>query len=207
MDDNVYYLVPKSDMQKYTASTPVNVGGADPISVYSSVEAPKDTNHYRTSKLNDKIYSSLEGEGSPESILKIYNFLTGLYRTSVHLDKTSSDDKKISKESVRDADIDYSIFMNSLPTVASKLAPGLIDYLKANTSLIFEPTGFVTNPNKDVRVHIIDLFRTLLVNKTKISTEINTIIQSFIRDLPKSYLKNKSVKIEGKAEEEWDAVE
>ena len=207
MDDNVYYLVPKSDMQKYNVSTPVNVGGADPMPVYSTVEAPKDTNHYRTSKLTDKIHSSLESQASPESILKIYNFLTGLYRTSVHLDKTSSDDKNKSKESVREADIDYTIFTQSLPTVASKLAPGLIDYLKTNTSLVFDPSGFVTNQNKDVRVHIIDLMRTLLVNKTKISTEINSIIQSFIRDLPKSFLKNKSVKIEGEAEEQWDAMQ
>ena len=94
MDDNVYYLVPKSDMDIYDVNTPLNIGGADPISIYSSVEAPKDTNHYRTSLINEKMHKSLDSEGSPESIPKIYNFLNGLYRTSVNLDKSSNDEKK-----------------------------------------------------------------------------------------------------------------
>ena len=99
MDDNVYYHVPKSDMDKNSVNTPLNVGGADPISIYLSVEAPKDTNHYRTSLINEKMHKSLDSEGSPESILKIYNFLNGLYRTSINLDKASSDEKiKIAKK-------------------------------------------------------------------------------------------------------------
>ena len=207
MDDNVYYLVPKSDMEKYSVNTPLNVGGADPISIYSSVEAPKDTNHYRTSQLNEKMHKSLESEGSPESILKIYNFLNGLYRTSINLDKSSTEEKiKNSKENSHEADTDYSIFMKSLPTVASKLAPGLTEYLKANTRLVFEPSGFIRHPNMGYRVHVIDLFRSLLVNKTKISYEINSILQTFVKDLPKSYLRNKSIKLEEEEGAEWDEM-
>ena len=208
MDDNVYYLVPKSDMDKYDVNTPLNIGGADPISIYSSVEAPKDTNHYRTNLINEKMYKSLESEGSPESILKIYNFLNGLYRTSINLDKTSTEEKnKNRQENTHEADTDYSIFMKSLPNVASKLAPGLIDYLKGNTRLVFETNGFIRDPNMGERVHIIDMLRTLLVNKTKVSEDVNTILQIFIKDLPKSYLKNKNIKVETQEDAaEWDEM-
>ena len=96
--------------------------------------------------------------------------------------------------------------MQSLPAVASKLAPGLINYLRANTRLVFEGNGFIRHPNKDDRIHIIDLMRSLLVNKTKLTADINSILQTFVKDLPKSYLRNKSIKLEDEHEADWDEM-
>ena len=57
------------------------------------------------------------------------------------------------------------------------------------------------------RIHIIDMLRSLLVNKTKLSSDVNTIVQTFVKDLPKSYLRNKSIKLETEEDDaEWDEM-
>ena len=97
--------------------------------------------------------------------------------------------------------------MQSLPAVASKLAPGLINYLRGNTRLVFEPNGFIRHPNMGERIHVIDMLRTLLVNKTKLSKDVNTIVQTFVKDLPKSFIRNKTIKLEREEDDEqWDEM-
>ena len=179
------------------------VGGASiPHAVVTGPENPRDSNLYKNLSLNERGDEALNYRASPEINLQLYNFLQGLYRTSIEQPTVAKNEEEKRTEVKSDPE-SYVIHIKSLPKTAQTFAPGLINFLTTNTPLRIEPTGFVSYPNIQGRVHVVDLMKTLLSTKGTVDPDTITLIKQFISILLKAYIKNKNL-FKQETEEYWD---
>lgn len=80
-----------------------------------------------------------------------------------------------------------------------KIAPSLIHLLKNNDRVLFQDNGRVPYPGAQNSVSLLDLMRTVLVNKTPVHPDVNNIVQQFMTNMPTASHRNKNLK---KKEEE-----
>jgi hypothetical protein len=191
-----YIMVPSSLFPQ-----PIVGGGDEPQPVVMGKANVRDTDLVKNLSLKQRGNEALSNPGPPEISLQLYNFLQGLYRSSIEQPILKDMNEEIRE--VKSDPESYQVHINALPKTAQHLAPGLLHFLTTNTPVKIDKTGFATYQNKETRVHIVDIMKALLSSKGTVNQATRVFINYFLSLLPTSYIKNKTFKTE-ETHGEWD---
>jgi hypothetical protein len=199
-----FILIPRAMVHEKMLGDPHVAGGSIPQAIVTGPEIPHHTSYYKNLNLNDRGEDSLYYNAQPELRLKLFNFLQGLYRAGIqHPSPPKNVDEKRTEVKTEERE-SHLVHVKSLPKVAQSLAPGHINFLTTNTPLKIEATGFITYPDIQHRIHLVDLLKTMLSTKTSVHPDIQELINKFIRMVPTAYIKNSRLKHETGDDEFWD---